>query len=350
MFAVSVDGRRDHHRGGLPAAEGGLGPVQQAFQDCHGLQCGFCTPGFVTTVTAYLADHPDPTAEEAREAIGGQPVPVHRLPEHRRPPCSAPPRSSGGRERDHQAVRRPDQAARGPAAGHRGRPLPRRPRPRRATRWRSSAARTRTPGSSTSTSPTALEVDGLVAIYTYEDLDGRMGEPLPLLIPHPTLTHGRTRYAAGARRGQPRRRGRSSWWWPSTGTSPRTSSSRIRVDYEPLPAVVGIDAARAAADLVHPDVPGNVGGAHGAGGRRRRGGDRRRPPRPRARPVHRAQRLHADGGQGRPTPAGTPTTGPCACTPPPRPPPACGWRWRPSSACRWTGSRWSPPTSAAASA
>jgi carbon-monoxide dehydrogenase small subunit len=45
--------------------------VQQAFQDCHGLQCGFCTPGFVTTITAWLAEHPDPTEEQAREAIGG---------------------------------------------------------------------------------------------------------------------------------------------------------------------------------------------------------------------------------------------------------------------------------------
>src|SRR5262245_66512073 len=41
----------------------------------------------------------------------------------------------------------------------------------------------------------ALDVDGLVAIYTHEDLPGRVGEPLPLLIPHPTLTHGRTAYA-----------------------------------------------------------------------------------------------------------------------------------------------------------
>ena len=48
-----------------------LGPVQQAFADCHALQCGFCTPGFVTTVTAYLRDNPDPTEAEAREAIGG---------------------------------------------------------------------------------------------------------------------------------------------------------------------------------------------------------------------------------------------------------------------------------------
>ncbi len=46
-------------------------PVQQAFRECHGLQCGFCTPGFLTTVTAYLAENPDPTEEQAREAIGG---------------------------------------------------------------------------------------------------------------------------------------------------------------------------------------------------------------------------------------------------------------------------------------
>jgi carbon-monoxide dehydrogenase small subunit len=45
--------------------------VQQAFAECHGLQCGFCTPGFVTTITAYLEDNPDPTPEEAREAISG---------------------------------------------------------------------------------------------------------------------------------------------------------------------------------------------------------------------------------------------------------------------------------------
>ena len=52
-------------------AEGRLGPVQQAFAECHGLQCGFCTPGFLTTITAYLEDHPHPTADEAREAISG---------------------------------------------------------------------------------------------------------------------------------------------------------------------------------------------------------------------------------------------------------------------------------------
>jgi carbon-monoxide dehydrogenase small subunit len=70
-FAVSVDGQSVTTMEGCRSAGGGLGPVQRAFMECHGLQCGFCTPGFVTTVTAYLRGHPDPSAEEAREAIGG---------------------------------------------------------------------------------------------------------------------------------------------------------------------------------------------------------------------------------------------------------------------------------------
>lgn len=56
---------------GLTEDDGSLSPVQQAFIDCHGLQCGFCTPGFLTTITAGLRDNPHPSEEEAREMIGG---------------------------------------------------------------------------------------------------------------------------------------------------------------------------------------------------------------------------------------------------------------------------------------
>jgi aerobic carbon-monoxide dehydrogenase small subunit len=56
---------------GLAEPDGSLAPVQQAFKDCHGLQCGFCTPGFLTTITAGLRDNPEPTREEAREMIAG---------------------------------------------------------------------------------------------------------------------------------------------------------------------------------------------------------------------------------------------------------------------------------------
>ena len=71
IFAVSVDGAEVTTVEGCTEAGGELGPVQQAFWECHGLQCGFCTPGFITTITAYLEENPKPTEEEAREAIGG---------------------------------------------------------------------------------------------------------------------------------------------------------------------------------------------------------------------------------------------------------------------------------------
>ena len=71
VFAVSADGAAITTTEGCLTPDGELGPVQQAFRDCHALQCGFCTPGFITTITAYLEGHPQPTEAEAREAIGG---------------------------------------------------------------------------------------------------------------------------------------------------------------------------------------------------------------------------------------------------------------------------------------
>lgn len=71
MLAATADGHEVTTVEGLGAEDGSLGPVQQAFVDCHGLQCGFCTPGFLTTVTAFIEENPDPTQEEAREAISG---------------------------------------------------------------------------------------------------------------------------------------------------------------------------------------------------------------------------------------------------------------------------------------
>jgi len=71
LFAVGVDGAEITTVEGCRSPDGGLGPVQQAFQDCHGLQCGFCTPGFLTTITAGLEENPDPTREEARDMIAG---------------------------------------------------------------------------------------------------------------------------------------------------------------------------------------------------------------------------------------------------------------------------------------
>ena len=103
----------------------------------------------------------------------------------------------------------------------------------------------------------ALDVEGLVAIYTYEDLDGRTGERLPLLIPHPTLTHGRTQHALA--RDEVNYVGEAIVMVVATSRYVAEDvADRIRVDYEHLPAVVGVEAARAAEHLVHDDVPGNV--------------------------------------------------------------------------------------------
>lgn len=71
MFAVSAADYELTTVEGLANPDGTLGPVQQAFKECHGLQCGFCTPGFLTTITAGLRDNPDPTVDEARDMIAG---------------------------------------------------------------------------------------------------------------------------------------------------------------------------------------------------------------------------------------------------------------------------------------
>jgi carbon-monoxide dehydrogenase small subunit len=56
---------------GIAPGDGTLSAVQQAMQDCHGLQCGFCTPGVVMSMTAFLADNPDPSDDEIRDAMSG---------------------------------------------------------------------------------------------------------------------------------------------------------------------------------------------------------------------------------------------------------------------------------------
>jgi len=71
MFAVQADGAEITTIEGIGPADGTLGPVQQAFRDCHGLQCGFCTPGFIVSVHAFLADNPQPSDAEIREALSG---------------------------------------------------------------------------------------------------------------------------------------------------------------------------------------------------------------------------------------------------------------------------------------
>lgn len=71
MLAVQADGREIMTVEGLAGDDGALSPLQEAFWKHHGLQCGFCTPGMLTSLTAYLRDNPDPSERDVREAISG---------------------------------------------------------------------------------------------------------------------------------------------------------------------------------------------------------------------------------------------------------------------------------------
>jgi aerobic carbon-monoxide dehydrogenase small subunit len=70
MLAVQAAGRDVTTVEGL-ATDGNLDPLQQAFRDNHGLQCGFCTPGMLMTLTEFLAGNDNPSEEQVREAISG---------------------------------------------------------------------------------------------------------------------------------------------------------------------------------------------------------------------------------------------------------------------------------------
>ena len=70
IFAVQANGRAVNTVEGLEQ-DGALHPIQEAFTEEHGLQCGFCTPGMMMTGVAFLQDNPDPTDDEIRTAISG---------------------------------------------------------------------------------------------------------------------------------------------------------------------------------------------------------------------------------------------------------------------------------------
>jgi aerobic carbon-monoxide dehydrogenase small subunit len=71
MFAVQAEDAEVTTIEGIGSPDGELSTVQAAFRDCHGLQCGYCTPGFVISVTALLRDNPNPREEEIREGLSG---------------------------------------------------------------------------------------------------------------------------------------------------------------------------------------------------------------------------------------------------------------------------------------
>jgi len=71
VLAVQANGRSVVTAEGLVSESGEMHPVQQAFREQHGLQCGFCTPGMVMAATSLLAENPRPTEQEVREGLEG---------------------------------------------------------------------------------------------------------------------------------------------------------------------------------------------------------------------------------------------------------------------------------------
>ena len=71
MLAVQADGHEILTVEGIAPNDKELHPLQEAFRDNHGLQCGFCTPGMLITLTEFLRDNPNPTEQEVRIAISG---------------------------------------------------------------------------------------------------------------------------------------------------------------------------------------------------------------------------------------------------------------------------------------
>jgi carbon-monoxide dehydrogenase small subunit len=71
LFAVQAHGHKVATVEGMAPSDEQLHPIQQAFHECHALQCGFCTPGILMTMEAFLRHEPDPTPEQIRVALAG---------------------------------------------------------------------------------------------------------------------------------------------------------------------------------------------------------------------------------------------------------------------------------------
>jgi carbon-monoxide dehydrogenase small subunit len=71
LFAVQADGCRVETVEGLAISDAALHPLQEAFRARHALQCGFCTPGMLMTLSAYLREHASPTESDIREILSG---------------------------------------------------------------------------------------------------------------------------------------------------------------------------------------------------------------------------------------------------------------------------------------
>ena len=291
---IVPDARRAGRRRALTTVEGlaasatQLHPLQEAFWEAHGLQCGFCTPGILITRPALPARQPrprptrrsgpaSPATSAAAPATRTSSRRCASQPAARAPPAGAartsrPPRRwRGCGEARAMSVRatavgtRADARHRGADQAQRGSQPAARARRRS---WTTSSRRTAcTPRSCAARSAHARinaidtsrreAMPGVHAVYTAADLGG-VNQPPPLVVPHPNLTHGRTQRPLAV----------DKVAFIGEAVAMVVAESRylaedavepIEVDWEPLPAIVDFtQAADPGSPLVHDDVPENV--------------------------------------------------------------------------------------------
>ena len=261
LLGVQADGMELTTIEGL-ASNGDLHPLQQAFHEQHGLQCGYCTPGMVMAAASLLAQNPEPSERDPARARG-QPLPLHRLPEHRRGRAHRGRRSGGvdGHHRDphHRPRRRHVGPAQGgPQARHRQRPVHRQHQPARARS-----------GSPSSAAPyaharigkvdlaAARKVQGVVAAFSGAELAADWAGSLPCAWPvteeirmpsHFPLAFDKARHVGDG----------VAVVVAETRAIAKDAAELVEVEYEPLGAVA--DVAKALDDgapLVHDDLGTN---------------------------------------------------------------------------------------------
>ena len=268
VLAVQADGADSTTIEGLASDDGTLHPVQEAFRECHGLQCGFCTPGMIMQAVDLLKENPNPTEEEIRLGPRGQPVPLHRLPEHRevgavrraarRTPHgrgermtatedapAAPPRSASDRRRkeDQRLItgrtRWTDNITAARHAAHGDRAQPVRPRADHERRHLDAA-------------------DRAINIYDVFDRRGIADDPgrADQRLADHRGPEGADAPADGDRPGHLRRRTVAVVVARSAAEA-RDAAEPVDIDYEELPAVLDIKEALTDEVLAHPDLGTN---------------------------------------------------------------------------------------------